>query len=190
VDLQAAATTGRLPALTPLPGPRTGFKKSEKKGITMNAKNEMMKKLNLPQPSQICIVVRDLKRAADYYQNVLGIGPFVFPKITYESITYLGESASGYWEMAFARMGPLELELSCPAAPPSIYEDFLNEKGEGLHHIGFDVPDMDACIERAKSLGIRVLMSGRTPTGGFAHLDTTEVGGTIFEIIQRSAPRV
>ena len=156
----------------------------------MDSKSETIRKLNLPEPSQICIVVRDLKKAADYYQNVLGIGPFVFPKITYEEITYLGEPANGYWEMAFARMGVLELELSCPVRAPSIYEDFLNERGEGLHHIGFDVPDMDACIRQARSLGIRVLMSGRTPKGGFAHLDTTEFGGTIFEVIQRLSRRV
>ncbi len=93
--------------------------------------------------------------------------------------------------MAFARMGPIELEFSSPVRSPSIYEDFLNQHGEGLHHIGFDVSSLDEAIEQADKIGIAVLMSGRTATGGgFAHLDTTKSGGTIFEIIQRPSPRV
>ncbi len=156
----------------------------------MNPKTELIKNLKLPSPSQICIVVYDLLKVTEYYENVLGIGPFLFPKILYENIVYLGKPSNGYWEMAFARVGSLELELSCPIRPPNIYEDFLNEKGEGLHHIGFDVHDMEETVRQAEALGIRILMSGRTSEGGFAHLDTTEIGGTIFEIIKRSAPRV
>ena len=147
-------------------------------------------KLDLPPPSQVCIVVRDLQQAAAHYGKLLKIGPFVFPKIVYKNITYRGQPSDGYWEMAFARMGHLELELSCPVRTPSIYEDFLNEQGEGLHHLGFDIEDLDATIARAESLGIDVLMSGRTDQGGFDHLDTTKTGGTILELIQRPAPRV
>ena len=146
--------------------------------------------LCLPNPSQVCIVVRDLKETASYYEKFFAIGPFVFPEIHYKQITYHGRAADGYWEMAFARMGSVELELACPVKSPSIYEDFLNEKGEGLHHFGFDVQNMDKIINDAAALGIKVLMSGRTDRGGFAHLDTTQYGGTIFEIIQRQAPRV
>lgn len=147
-------------------------------------------KLLLPAPTQLCIVVRDLRAAAEYYASTFGIGPFVFPTITYDEVSYRGKPSRGYWEMGFARMGALELELACPVRSPSIYEDFLLEKGEGLHHIGFDVPRLAPIIERARGLGIGVLMSGRTPSGGFAHLDTVRVGGTIFEIIERPAPRV
>ena len=156
----------------------------------MTNQAKLASQLGLDSPSQICLVVKDLKQAAEYYESVLGIGPFVFPKIVYKDISYLGQPSDGYWEMAFARMGPMELELSCPLRSPSIYEDFLNDQGEGLHHLGFDIDDLDATIARAESLGIRVLMSGRTDKGGFAHLDTRKVGGTIFEAIQRPAPRV
>lgn len=155
----------------------------------MEDKANLIKQLNLPDPSQICIVVHDLHKAADYYQNVLGIGPFVFPEIVYDTMTYYGKPENGFWEMAFARMGPLELEFSCPVRSPNIYEDFLKKHGEGLHHIGFDVDDMDEIITRAESLGIKPMMTGRTATGGFAHLDTTRQGGAIFEIIQRPCPR-
>ena len=146
--------------------------------------------LGLPEADQICIVVKSLKQTAAYYEKVLGIGPFVFPHVEYEEVTYHGRPSDGYWEMAFARLGSFELELSSPVRPPSIYEDFLQEHGEGLHHIGFDVKDMDGVLREAERQGIPVLMRGRTKTGGFAHLDTRSFGGTIFEIIQRAARRV
>ena len=146
--------------------------------------------LGLPDADQLCIVVRSLRDTAAYYESTLGIGPFVFPHIEYEQVTYLGAPSNGYWEMAFARLGPFELELACPVRPPSIYEDFLREHGEGLHHVGFDVKDLEAVLRKAEALGIPVLMRGRTKAGGFAHLDTRRLGGTIFEIIQRPARRV
>ena len=151
---------------------------------------EIRNALGLPDADQLCIVVRNLRDTAAYYESVLGIGPFVFPHIEYESVTYRGAPSNGYWEMAFAKLGSFELELACPVRPPSIYQDFLQEHGEGLHHVGFDVKDLEAVLREAERLEIPVLMRGRTKVGGFAHLDTTRVGGTIFEIIQKPARRV
>ncbi len=151
---------------------------------------EVRNLLGLTEPDQLCIVVKDLHKAAEYYGTYVGLGPFVFPHVEYEEITYLGKQAHGYWEMAFARLGSFELELACPVRPPSIYQDFLDQHGEGLHHVGFDVKDMAAVLRKAQENGIPVLMSGRTKVGGFAHLDTRRFGGTIFEVIQRPARRV
>ena len=151
---------------------------------------EIKNLLGLPEADQICIVVRNLRETASYYSDILGLGPFVFPHIEYEELTYHGAPSHGYWEMAFARLGAFELELSSPIRSPSIYEDFLNEHGEGLHHIGFDVKDMAEVLRRAERNNIPVLQSGRTKAGGFAHLDTRRYGGTIFEVIQRPARRV
>ncbi len=159
-------------------------------GLVDESGERIRNALGLPDADQICIVVRDLKQTAAYYEAVLGIGPFVFPHIEYEEVTYHGAPSTGYWEMAFARLGSFELELSAPVRSPSIYEDFLREHGEGLHHIGFDVKDMAGVLAKAQREGIAVLMTGRTKTGGFAHLDTRRFGGTIFEIIQRPSRRV
>ena len=145
--------------------------------------------LNLKPAQQICIVTHDLKKTALHYSKMLGLKPFIFPKIVYSNITYLDKPSNGYWEMAFSRMGYIEIELAKPIRSPNIYEDFLNKHGEGLHHLGFEVEDLDESIALAKKAGISVLMSGRTINGGFAHLDTTKYGGVIFELIQRPSPR-
>lgn len=155
----------------------------------MQLSRTLQETLDLPEPSQVCIAVHDLDKAVEYYTNVLGFGPFVRPEIHYDEKVYRGQPITSEWEMAFCSLGPIELELTQSLTPPNLYHDFLQEHGEGLHHIGFDIPDMDARIERYENIGIHVLMSGRTATGGFAHLDTTAVGGVIIELIQRSARR-
>lgn len=157
----------------------------------MNAIDNTIKRaLDLPDASQICLAVWNLDKAIEYCTRVLGIGPFVTPEIYYAEKYYLGDAIpDSEWIMGFASLGPIELELSQPVKGPSIYQDFLDQRGEGLHHIGFDIKDLDSKIKRCEELGIRVLCSGRTPAGGFAHLDTTVNGGPLIELIQRKARR-
>jgi methylmalonyl-CoA/ethylmalonyl-CoA epimerase len=151
---------------------------------------EIGRALGLPNASQVCVAVRDLARAIAYCERTLGLGPFVTPEIRYDEQIYLGRPIpDSRWIMGFASLGPIELELSQPVSGPSIYRDFIEEHGEGLHHIGFDVGSLDEKLERCSKLGIRVLSMGRTPAGGFAHLDTTAEGGPLIELIQRKARR-
>lgn len=151
---------------------------------------ELKNKLNLPDISQVGVVVRDLDRAIDYYEKFLGLGPFVRPEITYTEKFYHGKLVNSTWKMGFASLGPVELELDQPVAGPSIFKDFLGTKGEGLHHFGFDIKDLDNKLEICRRLGIKILQSGRTPYGGFALLDTRKIGGVIFELIQRKCRRI
>ncbi|MBI3946380.1 MAG: VOC family protein [Armatimonadetes bacterium] len=145
--------------------------------------------LKLPDACQVCVVVRDLDAAVAYHEKVLGMGPFVRPEIEYSDKVYRGQPIpDSKWRMAFCSLGPIELELSQPVWGPNIYDDFLKERGEGLHHIGFDVPNLDAALESFAKLGISPIMVGRTPHGGFAHMDTS-IHGLVVEIFQRPGRR-
>jgi methylmalonyl-CoA/ethylmalonyl-CoA epimerase len=91
--------------------------------------------------------------------------------------------------MAFGSLGPVELELIQPLSGPTIFDEFLQSGREGLHHLGFDVKDMETRLERYQSIGIGVIQQGRHKAGGFAYLDTEKIGGVIFELIQRPGRR-
>lgn len=156
----------------------------------MRINQEIKQKLGLPDISQIGIVVRDLDETIEYYERVLGLGPFVRPEINYTEKLYYGKPIESVWIMAFASLGPVELEVIQPISRPTIYHDFLKEKGEGIHHFGFDVKDIDAKLLLCKKIGIEVMQSGRTPKGSFAYLNTVKPGGVIFELIQREARRI
>jgi hypothetical protein len=95
-----------------------------------------------------------------------------------------GEPKEYRMKIAFAKMGAIQLELIQPLSE-SIYTEFLNEKGEGIHHIGCYVDDLDTAVAIVEKQGINVIQSGKRPGGGYAYLDTEGTMGAIFELIRR-----
>jgi hypothetical protein len=63
----------------------------------------------------------------------------------------------------------------------------LENYGEGLHHLGFFVPDMDPKLKIAKQIGLNILLESEFKTAGggyvrFAYLDTRKICGIIIEL--------
>ena len=144
--------------------------------------------LELPEVGQIAIVVADLEKAIEYYERTIGLGPFRRVEKDFDPVFYRGEKISSKWLLAFAAMGPTQYELIQPVSGPSLYREFLERHGEGLHHLGFYVDDLDERVARYRQISIGVLMEGRDATVAFAYLDTVKVGGVIFELIERKTP--
>jgi len=155
--------------------------------------SNLIQTLDLPDLSQIGLVVKDMNRAIEYFEKTIGLGPFIRSDRDYQTefhfIEYRGKKVDSRWIRAFASLGPVELELIQPVSGPTIYDEFLQRGGEGLHHLGFDVKDIGARIERYRRMGIEIIQEGRTKTSSFAYLDTERIGGTVFELIQRPARR-
>jgi len=156
-----------------------------------NINENLFKKLELPPVSQIGVVVKDMDKTIEHYEKVLGLGPFVRPDVTFKEKHYYGKPVNSEWIMGFCSLGSVELELIQPITGPTIYHDFLQEKGEGLHHLGFDVKDIDKKLALCKEMGIKSISNGTAMdmAARFEYLDTTEIGGVIFELIQREKRR-
>jgi len=155
------------------------------------AVNSVLKEtLKLPDVSQIGIVVKDLSEAINYYEKTIGLGPFIIPDITFDEVQYYGQKINSKWLMGFCSLGSVEMEIIQPISGPSIYQDFLLRKGEGLHHLGFDIDNMDEKLILCEKLGIRVIQCGKGKTSWFAYLGTEDVSGVIFEFIQRKQRRI
>jgi catechol 2,3-dioxygenase-like lactoylglutathione lyase family enzyme len=135
---------------------------------------------------QIGIVVKSIDETIKYYQEVFGFGPFEIRHVDYPTATYYGETAGYRGKRAFFHLGPIQIELIELKDGKTIHESFLRDKGEGLHHIGFLVPDLAEGKRRAERSGLKVTQGFTRPDGtGFAYLDSDRVGGVIFELIQR-----
>ncbi|MBI2856767.1 MAG: VOC family protein, partial [Chloroflexi bacterium] len=66
------------------------------------------------------------------------------------------------------------------------HKEFLETRGEGLHHLGFFVTDLDNQINNLTRQGFQVTQGGKRLTGGgFAYFDTDKVGGVVLELVQR-----
>lgn len=142
--------------------------------------------LKMPRVRQIGIVVKDIEKTIDYYERVLGIGPWA--RFEGEPTwCYMGEEeVSLKGRMAMAQSGRVQLELIQILEGTTIYDDMPSE--EGIHHLGFFVRDFDERMKAARAAGIEVLTHALLEQAGlrieYAYLDTTEQGGVITEYIQ------
>ena len=134
---------------------------------------------------QVAIVVRSIDKTVKFYTEVFGIGPFEIREVDFSNATYYGQKAGYRGKRAFAKLGPVTLELIELIEGKTVHEDFLEKKGEGLHHIGFAVKDLKRCEEEAEKLGLKVIQGMKREDGsGFAYLDSDRIGGAMFELIQ------
>jgi len=141
------------------------------------------------QMHQICVVVKDLQAAVERYWNLFGIGPWVFytfkaPELT-EAMVH-GKPQPYTMRIAVAYIGEVQWELIQPLSGPSIYQEFLDEHGEGVHHVALGVDNYDQTIAAMKEQGIGVLMSGRWNGVDYGYLDSEKNLGVIVELFRYS----
>lgn len=131
----------------------------------------------------ICIVVHDIDKTQAYYESI-GIGPWVsYPPLSeYEALEV--PSRAGFLSLKYriCNLPNVQFQLCQPGVEPSPQRLHLNTKGEGVFHIGFEVPDADAAQAQAGALGLPVLMRGRRANRtGFTYYDcASEAGVTLL----------
>jgi catechol 2,3-dioxygenase-like lactoylglutathione lyase family enzyme len=140
----------------------------------------------LPPVFQVGIVVNDMDTAIDYYCSVFGWGPFKVRDLEMKGAIYKGRTVDCRFRIGSARQPGVEIELIQPLEGDTPYADFLREGGEGLHHLGVKVDDLDETLASLAGHGIRPVFSHSYPEIGlaFAYLDTDRVGGVMLELIQ------
>ena len=129
--------------------------------------------------SQVAVVVRDLEKTMEQYTKLLGWGPWnVYrhePPRLHDTIVR-GERVGYTMLGAETHVGDIGFELLQPLTGPSIYSEWLDQHGEGLHHVAVMLHDLDESTElkrRFGDIGAPVLMGGRIgETIEFYYLDT------------------
>jgi methylmalonyl-CoA/ethylmalonyl-CoA epimerase len=150
-----------------------------------------MEKSLFANPQHTAIVVRDIAKTIKFYES-LGMGPFVTPPpITIKKRTDHGKAGmSGATQIkeAIGDMGTVRVQLIQPIEGKSIYQEFLDNKGEGVHHFAFIVDDVDKEEARFVDKGIEILSSVRLEGGG-GHIivNTAVIGGILLELMQPPA---
>lgn len=153
---------------------------------------ETRKRLSLPPVSQIGIVVREMEGAVDHYSSAFGLGPFTVYEFAPDKHWYREEPSPVRLRMGKAMLGGIEVELLQPLDGKSDHREFLETRGEGLHHLGFNVADYDEVFGKFLEEGFEPLMRAETfvPTyNGYlraCYFDTRRIGGVLFEILWKS----
>jgi methylmalonyl-CoA/ethylmalonyl-CoA epimerase len=139
---------------------------------------------------QAGIVVKDLQASMENYWRTLGIGPwkvYTYAPPMLRETTVRGQVVEYANRIAHAQAGPVQLELIQPLAGPSIFEEHLQGKGEGLHHIQSRTEDIAGVLAAFRQIGVGVLMSGKYGEGEFYFLDTERLLGVVYEVFQRKS---
>ena len=142
---------------------------------------------------QVGIVVRDLEKSMKTYQSLLGIDKWETVEIDSSTIsmTYRGEPAELGFKAAFCMLGSLMIELLEPVTGMGTYREFLDEHGEGIHHLGHvRVDNLDESVEALEKAGFPCVETGGDPAiHKWAYVDTTEALGYIVELSCGLDPR-
>ncbi|GAB3563832.1 VOC family protein [Amycolatopsis endophytica] len=135
---------------------------------------------------QIGIVVRDLDAAAAGMRRVLGAEPHTRVENTYRRTTYRGTEIDATVGVMLYDVGGIELEFLAPRSPGNVWQDFLDERGEGLHHIRFDVDSHAAARDDLHARGVETYQEGESMRGGeirYAYYDTVPFLGFLIETL-------
>jgi len=126
----------------------------------------------------ISYAVKDIDQVIEAWSRLYGFGPWTFKENS-------GSDVKGRpWKikMAFAKVGPIEIELVQCVEGRIFQSKFIDKWGEGVHHLGFFVDDVDQETARLVSEGATLLIHD---PGKFAYLDGGGPGGAIFELMRR-----
>lgn len=126
----------------------------------------------------VAIVVDDIEQALHFWRDALGL-----------DVTHVEDVAGQDAIVAFLPMGDSEVELVKPTSDQTGVARFLDRRGPGIHHICFEVDDIEAALEKLAGYDIRLI--DREPvigSGGkriaFIHPESTH--GVLVEIYEPS----
>jgi len=131
----------------------------------------------------MAVVVRDLESTVKRLEE-LGIGPFVLPDAPSgaEGLFYKGKPLESDYKALVTRLGNMQIEIIQPDDKPNPWKEFLDTRGEGIHHIGFQVNDVDSEVERMTGHGAEVPFIGRiNGKTGAAYVDLN-IANIILEL--------
>ena len=124
----------------------------------------------------IGIAVKDLEISNSIFEKLFGVPAYKFEEVASEGVT-----------TSFFKSGPNKIELLAATNPESPIAKFIEKKGEGIHHIAFDVEDIVAEIARLQKEGFVVI--NEIPKKGadnklVAFLHPKSTNGVLIELCQ------
>jgi catechol 2,3-dioxygenase-like lactoylglutathione lyase family enzyme len=136
---------------------------------------------------QVAWVIEDIAAAESMWGTAFGITKWTRISDVHfgpDTCTYRGEPSDHVAHVSMAYAGDLQLELIQPVSGVSIYTEFLEACGPGLHHVCFETNDMDAAVAEAAAAGMPVVQEGSMAGGAirFAYVDGSAGGAPFIEL--------
>jgi methylmalonyl-CoA/ethylmalonyl-CoA epimerase len=131
--------------------------------------------LGIGKIHHVAVIVRDLDAALELYRDKLGLTVETVMPIPYDRVT-----------IGFLPVGEVKVELVAPNDDTTGAAKFLESKGEGFHHICFEVPDIQAALDKLAADGLQVIdrTARKGAEGPVAFVHPKSCHGVLVELIE------
>lgn len=124
----------------------------------------------------IAIVVEDIESTLGFWRDALGL-----------ELAHIEDVPEQKSEVAFLAVGESEVELVRPTTEDSGVAKYLQKRGPGMHHICFEVDDIEGALRQLKARGMRLI--NETPVAGaggkqIAFIHPQSTSGVLVELYQ------
>lgn len=164
--------------------------KTENKGIP---KKETFLQYTYQDPGlkkviQIALVVKDIEAASKKWGELLDM-PVPEIRTTRPGhevkVIYRGKPSEGQAKLTFFNLGQVVLELLEPVGEGTSWKEFLDTRGEGVQHIGFNVVDLVKATQQLENAGYQVMHQGRydSDDGTYVYFDSQDDLGVVVELL-------
>lgn len=130
--------------------------------------------------NHVCIAVKDVDETVRFYRDVFGAGETEVVDIEDQAV-----------RATLIRVGGSQLEFIEPTDPNGGVAKFIDRRGEGVHHICFEVEDLAGTLQRLDEQGVAVIdrepREGLSGTIGFLHPKSTR--GVLIELVDQDDAR-
>jgi methylmalonyl-CoA/ethylmalonyl-CoA epimerase len=125
--------------------------------------------------NHVAIVVQNIDAALSFWEQTFGL-----------ELDHVEEVPSQKSKVAFLPLGESEIELVQPTTSDSGLANFLEKRGEGMHHICIEVEDIDAALVELKSKGVRLIneVPEELPGRKMAFIHPKAANGVLVELYQ------
>lgn len=137
---------------------------------------------------ELCHVVKDMDKSIHHWTTMMGAGPFFVFDVDAD-IAVHGELAKGALKIGFGFSGELLIELialnnNCP----SVFQEVMDERGEGYHHVMLNLP-FDEGFEKYSKAGYKPAWQGSLPSGErYVLFDTRHENSGFVEFMDVTPP--
>lgn len=152
-----------------------------------------MKSLLPHRVLQIAFVVDDIEKHLPMYAKLFGVetpGTNVTGSHAETQSLYRGVPTEGGARVGYISLDNILLEFIEPVDGPSIWRDFLEQKGNGIHHMAFIVDGVKQVIDDLEEFGLPLLQhgifaaAGKAPSGKYAYLEGHDKLGFDVELLE------
>ena len=137
--------------------------------------------------TQFGYIVKDIDEARQRFAKFFGLDvPEIIVTAGYAQAQteYRGKPSDATAKLAFFHLENLDVELIEPDEKPSVWREYLEQHGEGIQHLAFDIKGMKQKVELFGRDGMELLQKGEYTGGRYAYLDATKMINTVVELLE------